>query len=541
MYRGFPVGYLLFWANTLTQDNRQIGSGAKQQAVRLLIVDGQQRLTSLYAVLKGVPVVREDFTKGNIHIAFRPRDQKFEVSDAATKRDPEFIPDISQLWSTETSIHRFVKTFFENLRKAKEVSEDEEDALRTAIDRLYDVRSYPFTALELSASVPEEEVADVFVRINSEGTPLNQADFILTLMSVFWDEGRAQLEAFSRESRQPSTGGASSFNHFIQPDPDQMLRVSVATGFRRAQLRHAYSILRGKDLETGQFSVERRAEQFEILKEAQAATLNLQHWQDFLKTLLRAGYRSGSMVGSKVGLLYSYSLFLVGRRDFKVELYVLRDVIARWFFMTSLTGRYSSSPEATMEEDLARVSDISGPESFVELLDGQVDQTFTPAYWKQTLPGNLVTAAARAPALFAYAAALNLLDARVLFSKLKVAELLDPASKAYRGALEKHHLFPKDYLKSIGISRQREINQIANYALVEWDDNAKISNKSPAKYLPTYLTRYEPEEIKEMYFLHALPEEWENLEYHEFLVERRKLMADVIRAGFERLKHPAKV
>lgn len=193
-----------------------------------------------------------------------------------------------------------------------------------------------------------------------------------------------------------------------------------------------------------------------------------------------------------------------------------------------------------MEEDLARISDISGAESFVELLDGQVDQTFTPDYWKQTLPGNLVTAAARAPALFAYAAALNLLDARVMFSKLKVAELLDPASKAYRAALEKHHLFPKDYLKSIGISRQREINQIANYALVEWDDNAKILNKAPAKYLPLYLARYEPGEIKEMYFLHALPEGWENLEYHEFLAERRKLMAVVIRAGFERLKLPVK-
>jgi hypothetical protein len=112
--------------------------------------------------------------------------------------------------------------------------------------------------MELSPSVDEEQVAEVFVRINSKGTILNQADFILTLMSVFWDEGRAELERFCAEARQPSTSSASPFNYFIQPYPDQLLRVSVGLGFRRARLQHVYSILRGKDLETGEFSDERR-------------------------------------------------------------------------------------------------------------------------------------------------------------------------------------------------------------------------------------------------------------------------------------------
>ncbi len=107
--------------------------------------------------------------------------------------------------------------------------------------------------MELSASINEEQVAEVFVRVNSKGTPLNQADFILTLMSVFWDEGRAELERFCRESRRPTTGKPSPFNHFIRPEPDQLLRVSVGVGFRRARLQHVYSILRGKDLETGEF------------------------------------------------------------------------------------------------------------------------------------------------------------------------------------------------------------------------------------------------------------------------------------------------
>jgi hypothetical protein len=90
--------------------------------------------------------------------------------------------------------------------------------LSEAIDRLYDLQNYPFTALELSPTVDEEQVAEVFVRINSKGTILNQADFILTLMSVFWDEGRAELERFCGEARQPSTSGASPIErHHLFP------------------------------------------------------------------------------------------------------------------------------------------------------------------------------------------------------------------------------------------------------------------------------------------------------------------------------------
>ena len=186
MYKGFPVGYFLFWANGLADGSRQIGTDAKQKVSRLLIVDGQQRLTSLYAVLKGKPVMRDDYSAQHIHIAFRPRDAMFEVTDAAIKRDPEFIPDISQLWAGEFSRNRFVKDFITRLRQGREITETEEDHLAESIDRLYDLQSYPFTALELSSTVDEEMVAEVFVRINSKGVSLKQADFILTLMSVFW-------------------------------------------------------------------------------------------------------------------------------------------------------------------------------------------------------------------------------------------------------------------------------------------------------------------------------------------------------------------
>jgi hypothetical protein len=535
MYKGFPVGYLLFWSNGVGDGTRQIGTDAKQKVPRLLIVDGQQRLTSLYAVLKGRPVTREDYVEQRIYIAFRPCDAKFEVTDAAIKKDPEFIPDISLLWSGEASRNRFVKDFIARLRSSRTVTEVEEDSLNESIDRLYDLHSYPFTALELSSTVDEEQVADVFVRINSKGVVLNQADFILTLMSVFWDDGRKALEQFCRQARKPSAGEASPFNHFIQPDPDQLLRVSVVLGFRRARLQHVYSILRGKDLETGQFSDERRVAQFETLKQAQAQTLDLTNWHDFLKVLVRAGYRSASMVSSQTGLLYSYGLYLLGKLQFGVDPYELRNALARWHFMVAMTGRYSASPETAMEGDLARFRNVKDASEFTAVLNKVVDDTLTEDYWNITLPNELATSTARSPALNAYNAALNLLDARALFSNLKVSELLDPALRAKKSPVERHHLFAKNYLKTIGIEDVKDRNQIANYALVEWRDNVDILDSPPADYVPEYAGRFSPEELSAMYHWHALPEGWERMGYQEFLEQRRKLLAGVVREGFAKL------
>jgi uncharacterized protein with ParB-like and HNH nuclease domain len=409
MYKGFPVGYLLFWSNGVGNGHKQIGTDRKQNIPRLLIVDGQQRLTSLYSVLKGKPVLKSDYKPQHIRIAFRPKDAKFEVADAAIQKDPEFIPDISRLWAGEISRNKFVKGFLERLRKSRDVSEDEEDALCESIDRLYDLRDYPFTALELSSTINEEDVADVFVRINSKGITLNQADFILTLMSVFWDEGRTHLELFCRNAKQPSSGGSSSYNHFIEPRPDQLLRVSVGFGFRRARLQYVYSILRGKDLETEQFSEERRIEQFEILREAQAEVLNLQNWHEFLKTLVRAGFRSASMISSQAALLYAYVMFLIGKKNFHLDTYSLRNLIARWFFMTTLTARYSSSPETTMEADLARLRTVSDGAVFCQILDQIIFDTLTEDFWNISLPNSLATSSPRSPSLFGYYAALNLL------------------------------------------------------------------------------------------------------------------------------------
>jgi len=539
MYKGFPVGYLLFWDTGAEVGAKQIGVGSKERAPRLLIVDGQQRLTSLYVVITGAEIVLEDYSQGRIRIAFRPSDSTFAVTDAAIERDPEFIPDISKIWVIGERKNE-VRAFKKRLRLKRELSESEADALEEAIDRLHDIRDYPFKAVELNSSVDEELVAEVFVRINSAGVTLNQADFILTLMSVFWEKGRRDLEEFARNCKQPTLSQASPFNWYIQPTPAQMLRVTVGLAFRRAVLKHVYSLLRGKDVDTGKSIPERRDAQFAIMQKAHDKVLDITNWHEFLQCLERAGFRGSKMISSDNALLFSYSLWLIGRVEYGVPLDKLREVIARWFFMAHTTARYSGAFEGAFEQDVARLSDVvlGDASGFISVLSKVVDDTFTADYWNITLPNELATSASKSPALLAYIAALNILDADSLLSTGKVRGRLDPAITAKKG-IERHHIFPRAYLSSVlKFQDKRDINQIANMALVEWSDNIAISDDAPTKYWPEQLAdkKLMPERLKQQMYWHALPQGWENMAYPDFLEARRLLMGVVVRDAFALLR-----
>jgi hypothetical protein len=538
MYRGFPVGYFLFWENAALGGAKHIGVDSKRRPVpSRLIVDGQQRLTSLYAVFKGRQVLDDDYRERQIEIAFRPRDGKFEVADAAIRRDPSWIPNISELWASGKSSYQMVKGFLSSLREKAELNDSEEEQISHNLDRLFDLQKYPFTALEIAPTVDEEQVADIFVRINSEGVKLNQADFILTLLSVFWDEGRHGLEQFCRASRNPSgtSNKPSPFNHFIEPEPDQLLRVSVALGFDRGRLKSVYQVLRGKDLDTGEFSADRREKQFERLKQAQADALNLTHWHQFLSSLIGAGYRSNEMISSQNALLYAYAFYLIGRRRFSVPEHQLQKVIGRWFFFSSLTGRYTSSPETIMDGDLNRLKGVRDGAQFISVLDDIVGNELTNDFWSITLPSALESSSARNPELFAYVAAQNRLGAPVLFSHKRISELIDPALSTKKKSLERHHLFPRAWLERQGVTDLKLINQMANFALLEWPDNISISDASPKEYVAKVRSRFADADWAKMQGLHALPEDWHQMGYEDFLIARRRLMAGIIRRGFETL------
>lgn len=554
MYRGFPVGTLLFWRTGAEAGARHIGistsTGVPKAPPRMLIVDGQQRLTCLYSLFTGTPVLDKDFKELRIRIAFQPSTGEFAVTDAAIEKNPEWLPDITELWKPGNR-KATVRSFLQRLSDAREVqlTEQEEDDLDTAIDQVHDLRSYPFKGVELNAGVDEEQVADIFVRINSEGVTLNTADFILTLMSVWWDEGRADLEEFARAAKLPATHGPSPHNHLIKPDPDQMLRVAISVGFRRAVLKYVYSLLRGKDLATGQVDPERREQQFEILRDAMADVLSVGNWHEYLRCVTAAGFSSPRMISSNAALLNGYALWLIGRRDFGATVAQLRGPISRWFFTVHTIGRFSSSPESRFEQALTALQDVAlTPQAFVEHLDAYCTSTLTNDFWEITLPRDLATSASKSPVLSGYFAALNVTGAEVLFSTQKVSTMLDPAVVSTKG-IERHHLFPKAFLKKKrDITENRRINQIANLAFVEWFTNIGISDEDPVVYWPQQVDQMlragegtqeeraaRRDSLARQMHHHGLPDGWAHMDYEDFLLARRQMMADVVREGWVRL------
>jgi len=540
IYRGYPIGYLLFWESANRSDYKNIGFEEKKRKIpRFLIIDGQQRLTALFAVMKNQEVLTPDYERKNIKIAFKPLDSTFKVGDAATDRDPEYIADLSSLWSGEGDF-AIISSFIANLKEKREISKDEEKTISSNIQSLININKYPLTALEIAPNLEEEIVSDIFVRINSQGVSLTQADFILTLLSVYWEEGRKEIEQFCIDSRKipEKETRFSSFNYLIKPDPDDMLRVLVGLTFHRAKMKDVYSIIRGRDMETGEFSEELRTQQFDKLKLNLPTILDNTNWQSFLKVLIGGGYKDEELISSKSAVLYSYIIYLIGKQNFNTQNHELQRIIGRWFVMSSLTGRYSSSPETAFEKDLNRIKEFN-PDGFISGLEKIIGENLTNDFWDITLVGQMETSSARSPEANAFYAALNKLGSPVLFSRKLVGDLYDPSLKIKKKRLEKHHIFPRNYLISkYGFDKNKDkakINQIANLTFLEFEDNIEISDDKPSEYFAMVQKRFGENEIKEMLAQHAIPENFYQLEYDDFLQKRRRLMTGIIKKAFNKI------
>ena len=548
IYRGYPVGELMFWNAGGDEDAQTIGSGEKTKTATAKIVDGQQRLTSLYAVMTGEPVVDDEYRSESIKIAFNPFTERFEVQSAALKKSREWVPDISAVFK---SPFQAKKAFIKRYREEHDLGEADEEEIETVFARLHGIQDYSFTVVELQAETEREKVADVFVRINSEGVNLTQADFILTWLSVFWDEGREELERFARHSRlTPDTASAQDGervswtpkNHYIEPEPGRMLRAVVAVGQGRARLRNAYNALRGRDPQTREIDESQRDRELECLKTAQRAVLRPVNWDSFLHVLAKAGFRSKKMITSDNTVIYTYALWLIGLTRFNVDKATLNGLMARWFFMAQTTGRYTNSPESSMEEDLARFEDLesNNPEDFVAIVEGVIATVLTRDFWGIRLPDEFITSStAASPTYKAYLAALNILDADLFAISEKAWVWMDPAAGTATG-VEAHHLFPKAHLKDQGITTTRRVNQVANFAPTDSATNKTIGGRSPAEYWPELVAerKITGEVLRLQQFWHALPDGWESMGYDEFLDKRRSAMARVTEAGFRRLSDP---
>lgn len=540
MYRGFPVGYLMLWS-AADVDARVIGTDGKQRTPTEFIIDGQQRLTSLYAVMKGAEVTFKDFSKGTIRLAFRPRDGQFEVTSAAIEQDPEYLPNITTLWTGED--WAVVNGFLDRLRTSapERLTDGQEGQLRTALGKLRALDDYPLQAVQIGHEIGEEQVAEIFLRVNSGGTTLTQADFILTLLSVFREHDRRRLETFAEAARAVPHGPTPSpYNHLVAPSADQLLRVAVLVGFERGRLQSALALLRGGSVDgDALLGEEARDAQLDTLSAAITTTLDLTSWHEYLKTLMAAGFRRSNEISSANNVVLVYALYLIGRR-YGLSHSDLRTPIARYFFMSALTGRYTGSFETQITQDVQTFTQATDGAGYLARLHEAIDTTLTSDFWEIRLPQLLATSAAFGPGLFAYAAALCLLNARVppfvardgagrQKAGLYIRDLFDPVLVPKKAPVDRHHLFPRKYLERIGIVGTRNYNQIANFSYVEWPENIAISDKAPSDYWPLYERQFSAEDR----FHHALPDGWAAMSYGDFLVARRKRLAEVIHAGFD--------
>lgn len=129
------------------------------------------------------------------------------------------------------------------------------------------------------------------------------------------------------------------------------------------------------------------------------------------------------------------------------------------------------------------------------------------------------------------------LGTRALFSDQILRNLLDPPAHGARAASEAHHLFPEAWLYARGIREPRRVNQVANLADVGWHENNVIGGRGPVEYVPRLRQKLAIDDDRwgRMCAEHALPLKWDSMEYEEFLRERRRRMAEIIRVAFRQL------
>jgi len=543
MMKGYPIGYIMLWASPDDYENTvHIGKNEKMyKRPNDLVIDGQQRLTALLAAMYGVTIMDKNYKERAIRISFNPLTREFAVWTPAFEKNPEWISEISQVFAAdeEHNISKFRIAYIKivNEGRAKnneeELTEDEEDRIEENINDFLNLGIYSLPTLKINSKANEENVADIFVRVNSGGQNLTEKNFIETLIAVYDNAVHDKINKFCADSRIPANG--TSFNQILQVDPSHLIRMSVGVGFRRARLRYVYMLLRGKNLKTGEITQNIREENLKIFKESLDMVTNLNNWHAFMNLFASAGYLKGSFVASSNAVVFSYVLYLIGKYDYKVSSVELQKIISKWIFMSTITGFYTGSTESQVEKQFADLRDVHNADEFVVYLDSVIANRFTDDYFEYSLPSELNSSSATSPAWYGYIAAINVLGTPMLFSTAPLSQYFILGTSGDKNSIDKHHIFPKNYLGKIGYNNDRDRNQIANFTYLDYATNIDISDAPPTEYVSRYRDKLGEEGYKLACKQNALPENFEQLSYPEFLIKRRILMAQIVKKAYDKL------
>lgn len=549
LYQGYPVGYLIAWRNPTVK----LKDGTSAAGKRILI-DGQQRVTALMAALLGREVLTKDYETVRIRIAFHPQEEHFEVTNPAISKDTAWIEDVAEVFAPATSIFQLVGNY---CSKNQGVSQD---AIFACIERLRKIINNHVGVIELAGDLDIETVTEIFIRVNSAGTELSQADFAMSKIAVNETYGGNLLrkaidyfchlavapeflptierndQAFTASEFFPQMRWLKNTNDGIyDPTYTDMLRVAFTSEFRRGKLQDLVALVSGRNFETKQFEETIAEESFHRLKKGVLAFINHTHFNRFTMILRSAGFIIGDLIGGRNAVNFAYILYLRGRTE-GMPAADLERLVRRWYVTSILRGRYTGSPESAFDFDIRQV-EARGLESYAQSV---IENELPESFWTGMLPQLMDTSSGQSPYFLCYQAAqVKLADKGFLSRDITVVDLLKNRSDV-------HHVYPKKYLKAQGLSRGR-YNQIANFVLAQNEINISISDKPPDRYFKEIAEQCnggkkqyggitDIAEMRNNLRMHCLPESLLDSiipSYEEFLEERRKLMALKIQQWFK--------
>jgi hypothetical protein len=551
LYRGYPVGYLIAWRNPAVK----LKDGSSSAGKRVLI-DGQQRVTALMAALLGQEVVTKNYEKVRIRIAFNPLTEKFEVANAATVKNAAWISDVAAVFAPGASLFALVNDY------CARNPDTNQDAVFQIIEKLRKITNNHVGVIELDGDLDIETVTEIFIRVNSAGAELSQADFAMSKIAsneVFGGNTlRKAIDYFCHLAVAPEFHGIIKENdkafagtdYFQQmtwirnenddiydPSYTDMLRVAFTSEFKRGKLEDLVALLSGRNFETKQFEEAIAEESFAKLRKGVLNFINETHFKRFIMIVRSAGFVDPSMIGSQNALNFAYILYLMLRGQGKPAADI-ESAVRRWFVMSVLTGRYSASPESMFDFDIRQMHE-QGFEAFGSaMFAGELSD----AFWDALLPQEMNTSSSTSPYFRVFQAAQVKLGDRGFLSKdITVRDLI-------LNRCDVHHLYPRNHLKGQGLTRGR-YNQIANFALAQSEINIAIGDKAPAIYFKELIEQcsggkrkyggitdlaelkanLQENCIPETMLTEALPD------YDAFLEERRRLMASRIKKYFKLL------
>ena len=548
LYQGYPVGYLIAWRNPTVK----LKDGSASAGKRILI-DGQQRVTALMAALLGIEVLTEDYETVHIRIAFNPQEEKFEVANPAIRKDSAWLPDVAAVFDAKASMFQLVSAYCEANPSSSQ------DAVFKVLERLRGIVHNHVGVIELAEDLDIETVTEIFIRVNSAGKALSQADFAMSKIAVNETYGGNVLRkaidyfchlAVAPEFKAKIEKGDTAFvqseffgkmkwicdvnDDIYDPNYTDMLRVAFTSEFGRGKLQDLVALLSGRNFETKAYEDAIAEDSFRKLKNGILAFVNETHFDRITMILRSAGFISSDLISSQNAVNFAYILYLRGRKE-HVPPAELEKLVRRWYAMSVLRGRYSGSPESQFDFDIRQI-DSRGVKDYVNAV---IPNELPDSFWTGMLPQFMDTSSIKSPYFLCYKAAqAKLGDKGFLSRDITVRDLL-------LNRADVHHVFPRQYLKDKGLTSS-SYNQIANYVIAQSEINIAIGAKAPLAYFDELrqqtdggATRYggitDQQEMLANLESNCIPAgvlQGDVPDYLGFLEIRRHLMAQKIKSWF---------